>query len=199
MIPSQALVLGAPGTLYKYVLLKRYASRAAPTPSFSGTGSLTPRLPDSPTPSPLLPHLHHKVRKLPFPHHQLVRHLRRNMHDVAGTDLVLRAVLDRRPTHLARRRGLRIHHLTADDQRRTAGLDHKDVGVLLVQLRRTVALAMRHHRIVIAELVELFRAELLPVHLGAEFLVYALEVRGAPDHESGRVGRHQRQCAKQKK
>src|SRR5262249_20072281 len=88
-----------------------------------------------PTTHNLLFNLDHEIIELlPRFRQRLVRRLRRNVQDVAGRNLLLRAAFDRGSADLARRSRLAVLNLAADDQPCCPGLHDKDVRFALVIL-----------------------------------------------------------------
>src|SRR5437870_4427666 len=61
------------------------------------------------------------------------------MDNVAGFERVPFATLDRSPANLIGGGGLAVENLAADDDSRVAGLDDKQVRLLLMQLRAAAA------------------------------------------------------------
>src|ERR1700732_4372028 len=119
------------------------------------------------------------------------------MDDIARAELLRAAALDGWAASLAWGGGFRVHHFATDRQRGRPGLHHEQIGVVFVELSLAVALAVGHHRIVIAVFADSFGCEVLAGQLAGQRLLHPLLFGSAPVLVAGGFGGYQRKSAQQ--
>ncbi len=116
-----------------------------------------------------------------------MRHLRRNVQNVAGAEKGFRSAFDGRPANLSGCCGLAVHDFAAVNHGHRSSLNHNDVGLLLMPFGLSRAFPVGHHERSIAGGLHYFAGDFIGVKLRCQFLPLGRNVAGLPDMETSGV------------
>ena len=108
----------------------------------------------------------------------------RDVNDIAGSQRVAFAAINRRAPDLAGLLRFRIHYLAASHDGRLAALDDEDIGLVLVKLRRAGRFAIRQHGVVIRVAGNILAREWFPFL--REFICHVSQILHAVNIYLGR-------------